>query len=246
MKAISLRLTTLFILAFAMFPSGMGLAQGKRLFFREDFKTLDNWRPLYFPKIKKHSSYTIEKQGLESLLKAESDSSASGLILKREFNVCEFPNVCWRWQVENVYARADIKTKAGDDCPLRICVLFKYDPENAGIFERLQYTAARLIYGEYPPHSSLNYVWASEECRERVLASPYTEKSKMILLQKGTAKIKTWQREEINIVHDYHEAFGGKAPETASIAIMNDSDNTGEKSVCYVDYLEICNNTEIQ
>ena len=33
-------------------------------------------------------------------------------------------------------------------------------------------------------------------------------------------------------------AFGCKPPEKAGIAMMNDSDNTGEQSVSYLDYIE--------
>jgi hypothetical protein len=45
--------------------------------------------------------------------------------------------------------------------------------------------------------------------------------------------------EEANILEDYTKAFGAAPPAIASIAIMNDSDNTGESSVSYVDYIEV-------
>jgi Protein of unknown function (DUF3047) len=38
----------------------------------------------------------------------------------------------------------------------------------------------------------------------------------------------------------YHKlAFNRNPPEVATIAIMNDSDNTGEASVSYIDFIEI-------
>ena len=43
----------------------------------------------------------------------------------------------------------------------------------------------------------------------------------------------------IAILDDYQQAFGVKPPARARIAIMNDSDNTGESSVSYVEYIEI-------
>jgi len=31
--------------------------------FREDFNSLDNWKPLTFPRIPRHSAYRIQKEG---------------------------------------------------------------------------------------------------------------------------------------------------------------------------------------
>jgi len=61
----------------------------------------------------------------------------------------------------------------------------------------------------------------------------------MIILEQGASKAGTWQKEEVNIIQDYQKSFGEKPPAVASIAIMNDSDNTKEKSVSFIDYLEI-------
>ena len=38
-------------------------AETRPVFLREDFNDLAHWRPLFFPKIKQHSQYTIEKDG---------------------------------------------------------------------------------------------------------------------------------------------------------------------------------------
>jgi hypothetical protein len=35
------------------------------------------------------------------------------------------------------------------------------------------------------------------------------------------------------------KAFGEDPPSVANLAIMNDSDNTGESAVSYIDYIEI-------
>ncbi len=230
----------LLILLVVLFPS-MGISQeGKESFFiKEDFSSLDNWRPLYFPKIKKHTSYTIETNGNERYLKAESAASASALVYKKEFNVHEYPNMRWRWRVENLYDKGVSRTKGGDDYPIRIYITFKYDPQKASFLEKLQYEAAKLVYGEYPPHSALNYVWANKGNMERVVTSPYTSKTKIIAIEKGATRIDSWETKEADILKDYREAFGEDPPSQASIAIMNDSDNTGEGSVSYIAYIEI-------
>jgi len=230
------RLIVILLLVLVAVPVRAG---EEKVLFREDFRALENWRPLFFPKIPKHSVYTVETQGDQHYLRAESSGSASGLVYKKEFNVYDYPRIRWRWKVDRVYLKGDIHTKAGDDYPIRVYVVFKYDPEQASLLEKLTYQSAKLFYGEYPPHSSLNYVWASKPYPERILTSPYTERAKMVLLEQGGDKVGTWVVEEVNVVEDYRRAFGTKPPPTASLAIMSDSDNTGESAVSYVEFIEV-------
>lgn len=207
----------------------------------EDFDSLDNWVPVLFPKIEKHSSYTIVPGEGGNVLKAASMASASGLRYVKTFNVYQYPVARWRWKVENVYVKGDLTTKNGDDYPLRVYVNFQYDPEKAGFGERLVYGLAKTVYGEYPPHSSLSYIWANRTHDRIIYPSPYTDKAKLIIVRSGKADTGEWLEEEVNIVEDYRKAFGESPPSTASIAIMNDSDNTGESSVSYLDYIQVLN-----
>jgi hypothetical protein len=209
------------------------------VYFREDFNGLENWRPLYFPKIKEHTEYSIAKGGGESYLKTESSASASGIILKKEFNVFEYPKVRWRWKVSNVYKKGDVEEKTGDDFPLRVYIAFKYDPATAPLGKWLKYGLVRKIYGEYPPYSSLTYIWANRRHHDRIIPNTYASESKMIILQAGNENAGKWVEQEINIIEDYQSAFGEAPPVTGGIAIMNDSDNTKESSVSYIDYIEV-------
>ncbi|HTG01054.1 MAG TPA: DUF3047 domain-containing protein [Nitrospirota bacterium] len=215
------------------------LAGERTVLFHEDFQTLDNWRPFYFPKIEKHSVYSIVHQDGRTVLKAESNASASAMVFKESYSVYEYPMVRWRWKVDNVYAKGLSGVKAGDDYPMRVYIMFEYDPEQAGAFERLEYGIAKKIYGYYPPQSSINYVWANKEEGERIVTSPYTDRAKMVLLQRGKKNVGVWQDELVDVLADYEKAFGTKPPVRARIAIMNDSDNTGEQSVSYMEFIEV-------
>ncbi len=207
--------------------------------FREEFNSLKEWEPLYFPKIKRHTSYTIKSEGDKRYLKAVSNASASAMVYKHRFNPYEFPNIRWRWKIENTYKKGDAKTKAGDDYPIRIYVMFQYNPEDSTLVEKAEYEAMRLIYGRYPPKATLNYIWSNKPHKERMLTNTYTERARMIPLEHGDKKAGRWVVEDVNILKDYREAFGEDPPEVASIAIMNDSDNTGESSTSYIDYIEV-------
>jgi len=209
------------------------------VFLREDFYSLDNWNPLYFPTIKAHTKYSIETEGGMHYLKAQSNASASALVYREQFNVYEYPNAKWRWKVSNVYKKALPGTKEGDDYPVRIYIFFKYDPARASFFGKFRYEAIRAIYGQYPPDSSLNYIWASSPDNPEIMPSPYTDRARLIALERGSARVGEWVEETVDILGDYRKAFGTDPPLMASIAIMNDSDNTGENSVSYISTLEV-------
>jgi Protein of unknown function (DUF3047) len=216
-----------------------GAADDPAVLFREDFASLDNWKPFFFPKIKTHSTYTIERDGGRHVLRAESNASASAIVYKESFDASRYPKVKWRWKVSTVYTKGNARSKTGDDYPIRVYIMFEYDPEKAGAWDRITYGIAKSLYGEYPPHSSLSYVWASTDDADRFVVSPYTDKAMMVLLESGAAKAGTWVDEEVDILADYEKAFKARPPARARIAIMNDSDNTGERSVSWMEYIEV-------
>jgi hypothetical protein len=216
-----------------------GAAIGADILFQEEFASLERWKEVFFPKIPAHTRYTLTNDGGQACLRMESHASASILAYREPFNPYAYPRVKWRWKVENILPQADLKTKSGDDAPIRVYVAFAYDPRRASILERAQYNAVKFLYGEYPPHSSLNYVWASQASAADIITSAYTERSKMILLEKGEKNVGKWVEEEVNIIADYRRTFGEDPPAKATIGIMNDSDNTGGSAVSYVTSLMV-------
>ncbi len=221
-------------------PAALSAAAGDVL-FREEFTSLDAWRPLTFPKIERHSTYAVvaNTDRSEFWLKAESDRSASGMIWKKQYDVFTYPRLRWRWRVENIYQKGDATKKSGDDYPIRVYVIFQYDPTTAAAGKRLKYGFAKAVYGEYPPDSGLNYVWESRDNPAQFVVSPYTEAIIMFLKEKGAAKVGQWIEEEADVLADYRTAFGKDPPHRAGLAVMSDSDNTGERAVAFIDWIEV-------
>jgi hypothetical protein len=209
------------------------------VFLRDDFNDLEEFEPLYLPGDKIQTKYTIEKENGEVCLKAVSRASASGLIHRQTVDVYRYPRVRWRWKVSNTYEKGDARFRSGDDYPLRIDITFTYDPRQAGIGEKIRYNIAKALYGQYPPHSSLGYIWANRKHPDDFIISPYTERARMIPLQTGPWRAGRWILEEVDVLQDYRRVFEDDPPRMARIAIMNDSDDTGEASVSYVDFIEV-------
>ena len=212
---------------------------GNKTVISEDFANLSRWNPQEFEDIENKTRYSVVKRGGDNYLKAKSNSSASALVHSREFNVYESPVLKWKWKVENNYEKGNARTKQGDDYPLRIYVIFVFTPSEAGFVQSLKYKALKGIYGEYPPHSSLNYIWTSRKYQEKVLTNQFTSKAKMLPLQMGDREVGKWKVEKRHIVRDYRLAFGEDPPSRAKIAVMNDSDNTRESAVSYLDYIKV-------
>jgi len=55
----------------------------------------------------------------------------------------------------------------------------------------------------------------------------------MIVVESGKMKAGAWVSESRNIFDDYKTAFGKEPPMITGIAIMTDSDNTGESALAY-------------
>jgi len=161
------------------------------------------------------------------------------MIYTPPFNVFETPFMEWRRKVVNILKKGNALEKSGDDYPLRIYVMFEYDLVESGFFESIMYESARLIYGEYPPVQQSKLYLANRKQPKRIIPNSYTNKAQMFVMQQGEENTGAWMTESVNLLDDYRAAFGEDPPVTATIAIMADSDNTGESATALIDYILI-------
>jgi hypothetical protein len=173
------------------------------------------------------------KEDGTTVVKAMSEASASGLTREIIVNLKEYPMLSWRWKVMNVLVRGDLTKKQGDDCPARLYVTFGANLDALGLWEKAKFAAYKLIYGRYPPLAAVNYIWASKVPKGTIVPSPYTDRSKIIVIESGPALVNHWVTEERNLFEDYTEAFGAQPPLVSGVAIMTDTDNTGESAIAY-------------
>jgi hypothetical protein len=100
-------------------------------------------------------------------------------------------------------------------------------------FDQLIYKAIRLLYGQAPPLRAINYIWESKAPRGTVVPNPYTDWVMMIVVETGREKLNEWVREERNLYEDYRLAFGEEPQRITGVAIMTDTDDTGESATAY-------------
>lgn len=192
----------------------------------------DGWMPLTFKKVERHTRYELVKDGTSVVVKARSEASASGLTREVRIDAREYPIVRWRWKVENLLQKSDIRRKDGDDYLARIYVTFEYDPDKVSFSRRAQYQAGRLLFGDIPI-ATLNYVWDIRAPAGLFADNTCTDFAKMVVVRSGPRSLGAWVEEERNVYDDYRKAFGEEPPMIKGVAIMTDTDNTKESATAY-------------
>lgn len=147
----------------------------------------------------------------EGLLLAESNGTASGLFFEQPVDLRRTPWLNWSWKVENVLNGVSEREKKGDDFPARIYVVAKGG---------LAFWKTR----------ALSYVWASHEPVGSMWPSAFTANAHMIAVQSGPGRVNQLVMEKRNIREDWKLAFGEDIEELDAVAIMTDTDNSGQRA----------------
>ncbi len=223
----------LLFLAFAVNAAPTEIEIGNFSAQAEDETLPEEWQPLTFEGIDSRTQYELVKDDGVVVVKALARASGSGLIRHIRIEPREYPVIRWRWKVANILEKGDLTRKEGDDEPARLLIFFEYDPARAGLVDKAKYQLARLLYGAYPPHSGISYIWDSKAPVGTVVSNINAEKVKMFVVESGSEKLNQWVEEERNLYFDYKSAFGEEPPPIESIAIMTDTDVTGETATAY-------------
>ncbi|MBI3344635.1 MAG: DUF3047 domain-containing protein [Gammaproteobacteria bacterium] len=191
------------------------------------------WEPLIFPKISKHTDYELVKDNDTLVVKAVSEAAASGLTRKVAIDLSKTPILHWRWKVDNVIQKSDVTRKEGDDYAARIYITFAYEADKVGFGKKLKYNAGKLLFGSELPIGAINYIWESKTPKDTIVDNAYTDFVKMVVVESGAANAGQWMEETRNVYEDYKKAFGEEPPMISGVAIMTDTDNTGETATAY-------------
>ena len=194
----------------------------------------DHWEPLLFDDIENHTTYKHVVDGTTCAIRAESSNSSSGLIRKIAINPATHPTVSFSWKIQNIIKSANLADKNTNDAPARLFISFAYNSEQVYWFERMKFEASKIVYGEYPPITTLIYVWASHLEKGTFTESPYNDRIKIIVLESGKSETGTWLSEKRDVFADYCKAFDTKTvPMISGVAIMTDTDNTAGQAVSW-------------
>lgn len=166
------------------------------------------------------TEYTWVKENGDPFVRATSNNAASGLIYKIEYDPQKYPYIIWNWKVDKIIENGDVTIKSKDDYSARIYIAFP----------SLFFWKSKII----------NYFWANKFPRNHVIPSTFTANSIMVSVESGPANTGKWITETRNVYEDYIRHFGRKPPKVAAIAIMTDTDETGESTSASYGPIAIC------
>jgi rSAM/selenodomain-associated transferase 2 len=193
------------------------------------------WYLLAFHGVARQTRYAVSRDEEGWALHAQSDRAAAGVYRPLDLDPRVYTVITWRWKIERLLERLDPTRKAGDDYPARVYVAFRYEPEREGIWERTKFEFYRALYGEYPPGAVISYVWESRLPPETAYPSPYTARARTIVVRSGPAELGRWVEERRDVYQDYRRLFGAEPSRLAGVAVMTDTDDSGERAEAWYD-----------
>ncbi len=176
-----------------------------------------SWRERKFTN--RATAYQVVQDNGRRVLMGRSEKSASGLWRFVDIPSIKAGTISWQWKVDHgITANQFERKKKGDDYAARVFVVF--EPRFLNWKTR-----------------SICYVWASQQPVGSMYPSPYADNVATIVLESGDDRIHQWISEERDFVSDYIRYFRKPPKEVSAIAIMMDTDNTGQNATASFDHI---------
>ncbi len=174
---------------------------------------LTGWKEQTIGLLKPKTTYNLSKDNDRTVLVAHSKNSASGRIYTVNLDPKEYSTLKWSWKIDHIIKKGDERTKDGDDFAARVYVVFP-----RGFFSKTR---------------AISYVWANKLPKGEHVVSPFTSNIITVAVDSGEELAGRWTFHQRNIYEDYRVFFGEEPPRIGAIALMTDTDNTGESAVAY-------------
>lgn len=200
------RLLTLLLLPIALSAASQRIEVGR--FSAGD---LEGWEEKIFDG---RTDYRLVENSGKKVLQARSNNSASGQFKRLRVDLNKTPIMHWSWRVENLLTDVDEQTRAGDDYPARVYVVF-----SGGLF----FWRTRAI----------NYVWSNNQPIGTTWDNAFTANAKMIAVESGDTWLDQWVGVERNVAADYRRLFGKEPGTIDAVAIMSDTDNSNQQTTAW-------------
>jgi Protein of unknown function (DUF3047) len=182
--------------------------------------------------------FTVAETDGRRALRIESDR-AYGNLVHRLPKVA--PGVLsWRWRVDQPVTGADLRRRATDDAPLKVCAMFALPASSVPFIERQLLRLAESRAGEHLPTATLCYVWNDGTLPDGMLLhNAHTHRVRFIVRHGARER---WSEERHDLAADFLRAFGDESksvPPLEGLLIGADSDNTGARSLAWLDGLSL-------
>ncbi len=203
------------------------------------------WRVIGLPGSSKPlTQFDVVQLGAERVLRVRADHSYANLSHRLPPGTAA-GRLQWRWRLDQPVQDADLRTRKGDDIPIKVCALFDLPLEKLGFMERNLLRVARSASGEHLPGATVCYVWDQKLAVGTELPSPFTQRLSYVVLESGGTPLKTWTQHTRDLRADFLRSFGSvtdEVPPLLAIAVGADADNTASSSLAYIGDVQLLPN----
>ena len=196
------------------------------------------WRVIGMPAQRKPlTHFEVVALNGERVLQVEATRSYGNLVHATLVDGHEHLVLSWRWRVDEGLPAADLRRRASEDVPLRVCAMFDLPLSAVPFIERQLLRAVRLGTADDPPGASVCYVWDAKLPPGSALSSPFTRRIRYIVLRGPESSLHAWRAETRDVSADFLNLFADEAtvvPPLIGVAIGADADNTQGHSLAHV------------
>lgn len=188
--------------------------ENKRLNF--DAESIIKWEKKSF---KGDTLYKIVTDDGKKVIQANSNGTASGLFHKVRLDPAGFRYLRWSWKIKHTIPKGYENRKDGDDYAARIYVVFP----------------GKFVWQT----KAINYIWANHLPKGQAIPNAFTSNAMMLAIESGSEQTGKWIIEKRDILADYRRLFGTEPQKIEAIAIMTDTDNTGDEATAWYGEISI-------
>ena len=233
------RRQTLAVAAALTLVTGNSLAQGDIALSFSKMPTgalAAPWRFATLPN-KTATEFEVADVDGQHVLRVSTQNAYGNMVYPLHQSPSASPQLQWRWRVDRLIEKADIKNKSGDDSALKLCVSFDFDRSQLSLGERTKLRLGKISTGEDIPAQTLCYVWDNKQPVGSTQHNAFTHRMRYIVLQSGNSHLGQWMTEQRNLAADYAQTFGDESqamPMLIGITVSADSDNTHGSGLAYM------------
>ncbi len=180
--------------------------------------------------------YAVDTVGGRPALRVQVAASYGNLV--QDLPAVPAPRtLSWSWRVQQANPSTDLRSKAGDDTAVKVCMSFELNIDQVPFLERQVLRMARASTGQDLPAATLCWVWGSAEARGALLPDPFSRRVRYIVLRQSQDPLSTWFDETRDVAADFRRAFGDESPDVppvTAVIVSGDGDNTGATSLAHV------------
>ncbi len=201
------------LFAVILVAAGAAVRAAEPLFVgRFSAQNLSDWEERKFSAA---TRYRLVRLAGTTVLGAESERSASGLVRRIRVDLHRYPWLNWRWRIEKRLHGGDEKTRSGDDYAARLYVI----------------ASGGLLFWNT---RAVNYVWSAQSDRGETWPNAFAgDKAMMLALRSGADSTATWYSEKRNVRDDFRALHGTDIRYVDAVALMTDTDNGNGHAVSY-------------